>query len=76
MDWTQIVIPLITVLGMFITNGALIIPLFLWVRAEARADTRHMDAKLESTRDLVLAIHEESKSFHAALCAIDARNKH
>lgn len=75
MDWTQIVIPLITVLGMFIANGALIIPLFLWVRAESRADMRHMDAKLESTRELVRAIYEESKDFHGRLCSIEETKK-
>jgi len=45
-----------------------------------------MDAKLESTRELVRAIHEEcknfqiamlqeSKDFHARLCMIEERNK-
>jgi hypothetical protein len=67
-------------------NFALIIPLFLWNRAESRSDVRHMDAKLEITRVLVRAIHEESKEvisaireemkdFHGRLCAIEERNK-
>jgi hypothetical protein len=56
-------------------NVAFIIPLFLWNRSESRADIRHMDAKLESTRELVRAIYEESKGFHARLCAIEERNK-
>jgi len=34
-----------------------------------------MDAKLESTRELVRAIHDESKDFHARLCVIEERNK-
>ena len=68
MEYTQI---LMLILG----NAAIIIPLFLWNRSESRADIRHMDAKLESTRELVRAIYEESKSFHARLCTIEERNK-
>lgn len=59
MDW---VIPFITILGVFIANAALIIPLFLWNRAESRADSRHSDNKLESTRELVRAIHIEGQN--------------
>jgi hypothetical protein len=66
---------ILTILGVFIANASLVIPLFLWVRTEARADERHTDAKLESTRELVRAIYEESKDFHARLCAIEERNK-
>jgi len=58
---------LITIVGVFIANAALIIPLFLWVRTESRADIRHMDAKMESTRELVRAIHDEIKDFHNRL---------
>lgn len=68
MAWEQI-------LALIIGNGALIIPLFLWNRAESRADIRHMDIKLESTRELVRAIYDESKDFHARLCAIEERNR-
>lgn len=63
------------VMGLVLGNASLIIPLFLWNRSESRADIRHMDAKLESTRELVRAIYEESKSFHARLCTIEERNK-
>lgn len=63
----------ITILGVFIANAAMIIPLFLWVRAEARADVRHTDAKLESTRDLVRAIHAEMKDFHERLIGIEKK---
>ncbi len=66
MDWSQI-------LALILGNGALIIPLFLWNRAESRADIRHMDTKLESTRELVRAIYDESKDFHNRLCAIEER---
>lgn len=65
----------ITILGVFISNAAMVIPLFLWNRSESRADIRHMDAKLESTTDLVRAIHDEMKDFHARLCTIEERNK-
>ena len=75
MDFTQIIIPVVTILGVFLTNAALILPIFFWVRAEARADNRHMDTKLESTRELVRAIYEESKNFHTRLCVIEERKK-
>lgn len=61
----------ITILGVFIANAAMIIPLFLWNRAEARADVRHTDAKLESTRELVRAIHAEVKDFHERLIKVE-----
>ena len=64
MDWTQFVIFFIGVFG-----------LFIWNRTESRTDWRHMDAKMESTRELVRAIHDEMKDFHARLCIIEQRNK-
>ena len=63
------------IIALILGNAALIIPLFLWNRSESRADIRHMDAKLDSTRELVRAIYDESKSFHARLCTIEERNK-
>lgn len=71
MEW---ITPFITILGVFIANAVLIIPLFLWSRAEARASIRHLDARLESNRELVRAIHDESKEFHHRLLEIE-RNK-
>lgn len=68
MDWAH-------VLGIILGNATLIIPLFIWNRSESRADIRHMDTKLESTRELVRAIYDESKSFHARLCTIEERNR-
>lgn len=65
---------MLTVLGVFIANASLFISMFLWVRSEARTDNRHMDAKLESTRELVRAIYEETKDFHNRLCLIEERN--
>jgi len=75
MENMQLVLALITVLGMFLANAALIIPLFLWNRSESRSDARHTDAKLESTRELVRAIYDETKDFHNRLCNIEERNK-
>lgn len=63
------------ILALIVGNGALIIPLFLWNRSESRADIRHMDAKLESTRELVRAIHQEMKDFHGRLEKQDAEFK-
>ena len=48
---------------------------YMSYRSESRADIRHMDAKLESTRELVRAIYDESKDFHARLCSIEERNR-
>jgi hypothetical protein len=61
MEWVQFIIFFIGVFG-----------LFIWNRAEARADNRHMDNKLEGQRNLLLAIHEEMKDFHSRLCKIEA----
>ena len=66
---------IITILGVFIANASLVIPLFLWNRSEARADVRHTDAKLESTRELVRAIHDEVKDFHERLYSIEKKTK-
>jgi len=73
MDCTQSIIPLLTILGVFIANASMVIPLFLWVRAESRADSRHTDAKLESTRELVRAIHDEVKDFHERLFKLESK---
>lgn len=64
MDWIQFIIFAVSTLGMF-----------FWNRSEGRADIRHMDAKLESTRELVRAIHDEMKDFHARLCKIEEGRK-
>lgn len=50
MDWIQFAIMFITFVG-----------LFIWNRTENRSDMRHMDAKLESNRNLSLAIHQETR---------------
>lgn len=56
------------ILALVIGNGALIIPLFLWNRAESRSDIRHMDT-------LLRAIQEEIKDFHGRLCKIESERK-
>ena len=64
MDWGQFCIMVISFVG-----------LFAWNRAESRADIRHMDLKLETTRELVHAIHDEIKDFHGRLCNIEKARK-
>lgn len=79
MELIQFAIILITFVG-----------LFIWNRTESRADIRHMDAKLESNRNLSMHIHkenresmeafqkafmQESRDFHARLCIIEEKNK-
>lgn len=66
---------LTSILALVLGNAAFIIPLFLWNRSESRADIRHMDAKLESTRELVRAIYDEMKDFHNRLCKIEESRK-
>lgn len=71
MEWSQFILMLIAFVG-----------LFVWNRTESRADIRHMDAKLESNRNLSLTIHKETqelisairediRDFHGRLCAIE-----
>jgi hypothetical protein len=68
MDWVQFGLMFVTFVG-----------LFIWNRTENRSDMRHMDSKLESNRNLIIAFHEaikeEMKDFHGRLCAIEERNK-
>ncbi len=75
MDWIQFSLMFITFVG-----------LFIWNRTESRADIRHMDAKLDSNRNLSIQIHNENhdvieairqdmRDFHGRLCAIEERNR-
>lgn len=68
MEWTQFLILIVTIGG-----------LFLWSRGESRADARHFDAENKQLRrdliDTVRAIQEEMKDFHGRLCAIEERRK-
>lgn len=74
MEWVQFIIFFIGVFG-----------LFIWNRAEARSDARHMDSKIDANRNLILEIHKETnaliqvirddaKDFHYRLLEIE-RNK-
>lgn len=63
------------VLGMVIGNLGIMLPLWLWNRAESRADVRHMDNKLDSNRNLIIAIHDEMKDFHYRLLEIERNRK-
>jgi hypothetical protein len=67
-EWTQI-------LALLLGNLAIILPLWLWNRAESRADIRHIDSRMDAIRELTHAIHLEIKDFHGRLCAIEERNR-
>jgi len=56
MDWAQFAIMFITFVG-----------LFIWNRTEAREDIRHMDSKLESSRNLSIQIHKENQEVITAI---------
>jgi hypothetical protein len=58
MEWIQFLIIVITI-------GS-----FLYM---ARSDYRHLDAKIDSMRELTQAIQMEMKDFHNRLCAIEER---
>ena len=64
MEWVQFIVMFLGMIG-----------LFAWNRAEARSDARHMDNKIDAIRDLVYAIHAESKDFHNRLCRIEEKNR-
>jgi hypothetical protein len=61
MDWFQV---MVIVFG----NAAWTVPMWLWARAESRADQRQM-------MSLIQAIQAEMKDFHGRLCTIEERNK-
>lgn len=58
MDWIQFSIFFVGIVG-----------LWFWNRSESRSDYRHMDNKLESTRALVQAIHDDGRTFREAMAA-------
>ena len=66
MSWEQV---LVLILG----NAAWVLPMFFWNRAESRADIRHMDNQMVAIRELVHAIHLETKEFHARLASIEEK---
>jgi len=72
MTWIQI---LVLAFG----NLAWMLPVFFWVRSEAREDARHFAQETKELRremvDVMRAIQEEMKDFHGRLCAIEERRK-
>lgn len=62
MEWSQFLILIIAFVG-----------LFTWNRSESRADYRHMEDKMEATRELVRAIHDEVKNFNNRLLEIESK---
>lgn len=68
MEWVQFIIFFIGVFG-----------LFVWNRAESRADARHYDSETKQLRreivDIMRSIDQEIKDFHGRLCAIEERRK-
>lgn len=68
MEWVQFIIFFIGVFG-----------LFVWNRAESRADARHYDSEMKQLRreilDIMRSIDQEIKDFHGRLCAIEERRK-
>lgn len=61
MEWSQFVILIITIFG-----------LFMWSRSESRSDYKHLEAKTES---ILRAIQDEIKDFHGRLCSLEERRK-
>jgi hypothetical protein len=72
MDWFQV---LVIVFG----NAAWTVPMWLWARAESRADNRQMisivEAIIADSKAFQTAMAQESKDFHGRLCTIEERNK-
>jgi hypothetical protein len=76
MQWTEV----LALMGaVFVANMGVMIPMFLWNRAEANADRREMRAvAAEDRRDILMLIREikeEMKDFHGRLCAIEEKKK-
>lgn len=53
-------------------NLAIILPLWLWSRAESRSDHRHLEGWVKAS---IEAMREDTKDFHGRLCAIEERRK-
>ena len=62
MEWMQFILFLVTILGVFVG----VFGLFLWNRAEARADARNAAAEMKD-------FHEAIKDFHGRLCKIEEK---
>lgn len=72
MDWLQFATFLVVNIGFMFT-------LWLWSRAENRADNRNLESIIQGIREdgklFQQAILAESKDFHGRLCAIEERTK-
>lgn len=66
MEWTQFIILVAAMAGMF-----------YWNRTEARADARHFDNETKQLRremiDIMRSMETEMRDFHGRLCAIEER---
>lgn len=61
MEWSQFVLLLVTLTG-----------LFVWNRTESRADYRHLESGVSAQ---IEAIRQDIKDFHGRLCSIEERKK-
>lgn len=61
MEWTQFLIMLVTVAG-----------LFMWSRSESHSEILAMRAEFSAMHH---EIHAEMKDFHGRLCAIEEKNR-
>ena len=64
MEWTQFLILIVSMGGMF-----------LWNRSESNADRREAYSILKAIQDEIKAIQFEMKDFHNRLCKIEAERK-
>ena len=64
MDWTQFLIMLVSMIGMF-----------AWLRSDIAVNRSEAAADRRQSMDLIIAIKEEMKDFHGRLCAIEERNR-
>ena len=68
MEWTQFIILVLAMAGMF-----------FWNRTEARADARKSDADNKELRreliEVMRSMDTEMRDFHGRLCAIEERRK-
>jgi Flp pilus assembly protein TadB len=72
MNWFQV---LVIAFG----NLAWTLPLFFWIRSEARSDARQQAQDTKELRreliDVMRSISDEMKDFHGRLCSIEERRK-
>lgn len=64
MDWTQFVIFMISIGG-----------IFSWLRSDFKEIKTEAAADRRDILQLIREIHNEIKDFHGRLCAIEERNK-